>query len=142
MLSQILRASRGPRRIHGFCDNRPLHTKTRLFTDGVFRDLTNMRVQVPWIEALRQQRDAAATPRSAQSKQGAQISVAPKRMSESYHKVVRYIELKAAMTEHLTLLIPAQILPLAKDPWLLDNYLNVNGHIRFVFFGYLRVFDE
>lgn len=35
--------------------------------------------------------------------------LAPKRMSDSFHRVV---------------------IPLAQDPWLLDNYLNANGHIR------------
>ncbi|KAK5733188.1 hypothetical protein LTR17_009930 [Elasticomyces elasticus] len=80
-------------------------------TDGVFRDLTDQRVQTPWIEAFRKRQmegeDAAqgkGEPRTPKER-----DLSPKKMSDSYHSV---------------------ILPLAQDPWLLDTYLNASGHIR------------
>lgn len=70
-----------------------------------------MRVRTPWIEALRNQQ--------AEGKQAVEPSGKPevpkdrnmqaKHMNDSYHSVV---------------------LPLARDPWLLDTYLNSSGHIR------------
>ncbi|KAK7555762.1 HotDog domain-containing protein [Phyllosticta citricarpa] len=80
-------------------------------TDGVFRDLTEARIQTPWIEALRKkQRDGEDPTRASGIPQvPANRKLEPKRMSDSYHRV---------------------ILPLAQDPWLLDTYLNSSGHIR------------
>jgi hypothetical protein len=85
-------------------------SKTRC-TDGVFKELTSMRVRTPWVEAFRQQQ--------AEGKKAAEPSGKPevpkdrnlkaKHMNDSYHSVV---------------------LPLARDPWLLDTYLNSSGHIR------------
>jgi acyl-coenzyme A thioesterase 9 len=82
------------------------------YTDGVFRELTSMRVRTPWVEALRAQQQGGQ-----QSGKSAGMPELPKdrdlppkkRMSDSYHSVV---------------------LPLARDPWLLDTYLNSSGHIR------------
>ncbi|KAK4696775.1 acyl-coenzyme A thioesterase 9, partial [Lecanoromycetidae sp. Uapishka_2] len=91
--------------------SRAIHTTPACRTDGVYSDLTNMRVRTPWVEALRKQReegidptkksDTPATPQDRDLK--------PKKMSDSFHRVV---------------------IPLAQDPWLLDNYLNANGHVR------------
>ncbi|KAF1814424.1 Thioesterase/thiol ester dehydrase-isomerase [Eremomyces bilateralis CBS 781.70] len=90
--------------------SRQFHVQTKLNTDGVFKELTEQRVLTPWITALRS--------RQAQDGKGAEPSepgkpmrrtLEPKRMSDSYHRV---------------------ILPLAKDPWLSDTYLNADGHIR------------
>ncbi|KAL3423114.1 hypothetical protein PVAG01_04861 [Phlyctema vagabunda] len=76
--------------------------------DGVYSELTAMRTQTPFIEAFKKQQDAkneTSKPVPAQTK----IDNSPKTMSQSYHKV---------------------ILPLARDPWLLDSYINSSGHIR------------
>ncbi|MCJ1475221.1 hypothetical protein MMC13_003882 [Lambiella insularis] len=70
-----------------------------------------MRVKIPYIEALRKQRHEGEDPakKSSTPATPSDRDLSPKKMSESYHRV---------------------ILPLARDPWLLDNYLNANGHIR------------
>lgn len=70
-----------------------------------------MRVRTPWVEAFRNQQaggkssaEPVGKPRVPKDRQ-----LTPKHMDESYHSVV---------------------LPLARDPWLLDTYLNASGHIR------------
>ncbi|KAH6639484.1 HotDog domain-containing protein [Boeremia exigua] len=80
-------------------------------TDGVFRELTSMRVRTPWVEALRNQQQEGQQPGKPSGKPQVpkDRDLPPKRMSDSYHSV---------------------ILPLARDPWLLDTYLNSSGHIR------------
>ena len=86
-------------------------------TDGVFRGLTDGRLPTPWIEAFRkQQADRAAAAASearpqARPQAQQQRDLSPKRMSDSYHRVV---------------------LPLGQDPWLSDTYINSSGHIRYV----------
>ncbi|ORY09349.1 HotDog domain-containing protein [Clohesyomyces aquaticus] len=82
-----------------------------LATDGVFRELTAVRVRTPWVEALQRQRQEGTDPTKASGKSqvAADRKLEPKRMSDSYHSVT---------------------LPLAQDPWLLDTYLNSSGHIR------------
>lgn len=87
------------------------HTYVSRQTDGVFRELTSMRVRTPWIEALRQQQTesiGSAPPSGEPEMAGVRVNE-PKHMDDSYHAVV---------------------LPLARDPWLLDTYLNSSGHIR------------
>lgn len=82
-------------------------------TDGVYRELTSARVPTPWIEALRRKEaglevnEVVSDTKEAKAKR-----TEGKRMSESYHSVV---------------------LPLARDPWLGDTYLNSSGHIRYAF---------
>lgn len=67
-------------------------------------------MRTPWIEALRKSREA--TPDfSTASDGGNSPKLAPKRMSESYTRIV---------------------LPLEQDPWLLDSYANASGQIRCV----------
>ncbi|KAF2002731.1 Thioesterase/thiol ester dehydrase-isomerase [Amniculicola lignicola CBS 123094] len=71
-----------------------------------------MRVRTPWVEALREQQRKGtdpSTPSGGKQQVLSDRKLAPKRMSDSFHKVV---------------------LPLAQDPWLLDTYLNSSGHIR------------
>ena len=70
-----------------------------------------MRVRTPWVEAFRKQQQEGQQPgkASGESEVPKDRDLSPKRMSESYHSVV---------------------LPLARDPWLLDTYLNSSGHIR------------
>ncbi|KAF2085883.1 Thioesterase/thiol ester dehydrase-isomerase [Saccharata proteae CBS 121410] len=92
-------------------NSRTLHNTVARSTDGVFRELTEVRVRTPWVEALRQKQASGQDPTEASGKPQvpADRKLEPKRMSDSYHSV---------------------ILPLARDPWLLDTYLNSSGHIR------------
>ncbi|KAI9712643.1 MAG: hypothetical protein M1812_006823 [Candelaria pacifica] len=70
-----------------------------------------MRVRTPWVEALRKKQEEGHDPTRASNIQvtPADRDLTPKKMSDSYHRVV---------------------IPLAQDPWLLDSYLNASGHIR------------
>ncbi|RYN39451.1 hypothetical protein AA0114_g11254 [Alternaria tenuissima] len=90
---------------------RTLHASPSRRTDGVFRELTAMRVRTPWVEALRQQQVEGKQHKEPSGKPEVpkDRKLTPKRMDESYHSVV---------------------LPLAQDPWILDTYLNSSGHIR------------
>jgi acyl-coenzyme A thioesterase 9 len=80
-------------------------------TDGVYAELTSMRVKTPWIEALRKKQEEGYDPtrKSNKPETPPDRDLSPKSMADSYHRVV---------------------LPLARDKWLGDNYLNSNGHIR------------
>jgi len=80
-------------------------------TDGVFQELTSMRVRTPWVEAFRKQQQDGHQPGKISGKPEVPKNrdLAPKRMTESQHSVV---------------------IPLAQNPWLLDTYLNASGHIR------------
>jgi acyl-coenzyme A thioesterase 9 len=83
------------------------HTTTPRKTDGVFQGLEDKRQPMPWIEAFeRQQRGLPAHKSDDYPKER---DLTPKKMSDSYHRVV---------------------LPLKKDPWLSDTYVNSSGHIR------------
>jgi acyl-coenzyme A thioesterase 9 len=106
---------------------RPFSTTWSAQTDGVFRKLTEMRVPVPWIDALRDRQrkikelgnagDGVKITSSETSSE--EHNIAPKRMSDSYVSV---------------------ILPLGQDKWLSDTYLNSEGNIRCasLFFGFLE----
>lgn len=76
-------------------------------TDGVFRGLTDTRLPMPWIEAFRLQQEGQKAESSETS--GQERDLTPKKMTDSYHRVV---------------------LPLGRDPWLSDTYINSSGHIR------------
>ncbi|KAF2201978.1 Thioesterase/thiol ester dehydrase-isomerase [Delitschia confertaspora ATCC 74209] len=91
--------------------HRSFHSSSSYRTDGVFRELTAMRVRTPWIEALRNKQTEEKDSTKARGKPSMpkDRKLEPKRMSDSYHSLV---------------------LPLAQDPWLLDSYLNASGHIR------------
>ena len=86
---------------------RCVHTTPTLRTDGVFRGLADTRLPMPWIQALRAQKDGKSTGHSETSQKERDLT--PKKMSDSYHRI---------------------ILPLAQDPWLSDTYINSSGHIR------------
>ncbi|KAG8412777.1 hypothetical protein J3459_013917 [Metarhizium acridum] len=106
----IVRAQQRPR--HSPCrlvQQRQLCNTPRLQTDGVFRALTEQRMQVPWIEAFRKQQSEMANKSHSEPRAPAKPDLTPKKMSDSYHSV---------------------ILPLAQEPSLLDTYLNATGHIR------------
>ncbi|KAI4287596.1 MAG: hypothetical protein L6R35_003149 [Caloplaca aegaea] len=115
--TQILRGMARPPilyskyRLMGFMNARHFHISTKLRTDGVFKELTEMRVRTPWIEALKKKQDEGIDPtkKSDIAATPPDRDLTPKRMADSYHRVV---------------------IPLAQDPWLLDNYLNADGHIR------------
>ena len=60
-------------------------------TDGVYSALTEMRVKTPWVEALKSKRE-----KGSEKAESSQIStesnggdLSPKKMSDSYHRVVR-----------------------------------------------------
>ncbi|KAI0844237.1 Thioesterase/thiol ester dehydrase-isomerase [Daldinia vernicosa] len=86
---------------------RCLHGTAFLRTDGVFRGLTDDRLSTPWIEAWRLQQEGKNV--VADEVQPQERDLTPKKMSDSYHRVV---------------------LPLGRDPWLSDTYINSSGHIR------------
>lgn len=87
---------------------RYLHGTPSRRTDGVFRGLTDDRLPTPWIEAFqRQQEGKGAGPSSDKP---CERDMTPRKMSDSYHRVV---------------------LPLGRDPWLSDTYINSSGHIRY-----------
>lgn len=79
-------------------------------TDGVYRELTEMRVRRPWIEAFREsQRKGDTQSVNAQTACPPKLDLTPKTMADSYVRL---------------------ILPLGQDPWMLDTYANVSGQIR------------
>lgn len=69
---------------------RQLHTTPSYRTDGVYRDLTNMRVRTPWVEALRKQREEGIDPtkKSSTPATPSDRDLRPKKMFESFHRVV------------------------------------------------------
>lgn len=70
---------------------RRFHVTPAPSTDGVYRDLTNMRVRTPWVEALRKQREEASDPTRTSRTPAPPIDrdLTPKKMSDSFHRVVR-----------------------------------------------------
>jgi acyl-coenzyme A thioesterase 9 len=91
--------------------SRSFHCSEAKRTDGVFKELTSMRVRTPWVEALKQQQSGGkqSDEPSGKPEVPKERDLSAKHMDDSYHSVV---------------------LPLARDPWLLDTYLNSSGHIR------------
>ena len=58
-------------------------------TDGVFRALTENRVQTPWVEALeRQQKEGHDPTKPSGPSLDKERDLTPKKMSDSYHSVV------------------------------------------------------
>ena len=57
-------------------------------TDGVFRGLEDTRLPVPWIEAWRLQKEGKNPVPTEDSHQKRDLS--PKKMSDSYHRVVSF----------------------------------------------------
>ena len=85
-----------------------MHCSPQRRTDGVFRALTDARIAIPWITALR----GSQSSEKVEGKPGpnlCQRDLTPKRMQDSFHRVV---------------------LPLAQDKWLSDTYLNASGNLR------------
>ena len=90
---------------HGF------HSSKMWNTDGVYHELTSMRVKTPFLEALRRQREEGHDSRNVSDKPATPPGrdLSPKKMADSYHRVV---------------------LPLACDAWLSDKYVNSSGKLR------------
>ncbi|KIV91423.1 hypothetical protein PV10_05964 [Exophiala mesophila] len=88
--------------------SRTFHTSPYRRTDGVYKELTEMRIRTPWIEALRDAQNNKSSP-TATAPPPAKVDLTPKKMSDSYVSLV---------------------LPLAQDKWLLDTYANYTGQIR------------
>jgi len=67
-----------------------LHTTPACRTDGVYADLTNMRVKAPWIEALRKQREGGFDPTKKEDTPSVPTDrdLRPKKMADSFHRVV------------------------------------------------------
>ncbi len=64
----------------------------RRTTDGVYRELTAMRIRTPFIEAFRKQQDQQEQGEASDtgSKPAAKPDLAPKSMKDSYHRVVSH----------------------------------------------------
>ena len=65
----------------------PFHTSKVSSTDGVYQDLTNMRVRKPWVQALREQKETSTQLETTKSSTSNR-DLRPKKMSDSYHRVV------------------------------------------------------
>ena len=77
-------------RCQNWASGKPFHTSQSVKTDGVYHELTAMRVRTPWIEAFRKQQEESSTEdRSASPATAAKHENFPKRMSDSYHRIVR-----------------------------------------------------
>ncbi|KAI1827300.1 Thioesterase/thiol ester dehydrase-isomerase [Xylaria intraflava] len=86
---------------------RSIHATPVRRTDGVFSGLTDGRPRLPWIEAFKLQQEGKNI--SLHDGMPDQRDMSPKKMSDSYHRVV---------------------LPLGREPSLSDAYINSSGHIR------------
>ncbi|CAK7206322.1 hypothetical protein SEUCBS139899_009111 [Sporothrix eucalyptigena] len=87
--------------------SRTFTTSSPQRTDGVFRGLTDTRLPIPWIEAFRKQQEGQMAELAEANNEERDLT--PRKMKDSYHRVV---------------------LPLGRDPWLSDTYINSSGHIR------------
>lgn len=69
---------------------RKLHSTAARHTDGVYNALTEMRVRTPWIEALRRKEEATKNGKSGSNEPAtpSDRDLTPKKMSDSYHRVV------------------------------------------------------
>ena len=74
-----------------FLERRQLSVSAPRGTDGVFRELTDQRVQVPWVEAFRKREREGHDPTKASGKPQTPENrdLSAKKMSDSYHSVVR-----------------------------------------------------
>ncbi|KAI6082517.1 Thioesterase/thiol ester dehydrase-isomerase [Hypoxylon rubiginosum] len=94
-------------RFYGYYPRKCLHGTAVRRTDGVFAGLADNRLPMPWIEAWRLQQEKKNV--ASDESRPQERDLTPKKMSDSYHRVV---------------------LPLGRDPWLSDAYMNASGHIR------------
>ena len=66
---------------------RRLHDTASCSTDGVYSAITAMRVETPWIEALRKKKAEEAHPGKA-SRTPVEPDLSPKKMSDSHYRLV------------------------------------------------------
>ena len=99
---------------------RGLSSSARLQTDGVFRALTDNRVQTPWIEALRKkQREEHDGPRPSgkpKTPSDHERDLTPRPMADSYHSVVRPWPCSRALTNAVRLTDADVDTPLGPGP--------------------------
>ena len=67
---------------------RPFSSSPARPTDGVFRALSENRVQTPWVEAFERQQNEGHDP-TKPSGPPLERDLTPRKMSDSYHSVVR-----------------------------------------------------
>lgn len=105
-----LRSIFRPRTIGACHARRAISISAPRQTDGVFRALTEERVQTPWIEAWRKQQSEgnAAQEPSGKPETPADRDLTPRTMSSSYHSVVRQMLRRRSMFEGLPLHISSQ----------------------------------
>ena len=89
-MRSLLRVGPVRRTASHFQQCRRLSVTVQRQTDGVFRELTNKRIQTPWVEALRKKQKEGHDPTQASGKPEtpAERDLSPKKMSDSYHSVV------------------------------------------------------
>ena len=88
---RLARASTQIDRSHGSSGSARCFTAVhRKQTDGVFRALTDERVQMPWVEALRKQQNERSEPGEAEQspRTPKDRDLTPKKMDDNYHSVV------------------------------------------------------
>ncbi len=97
-MRQVLRSGRTRQATYRAIRSRRFSVSAHSQTDGVFRELTDQRVQTPWIEAFRQRQregqeavQAKGVPQTPKDR-----DLSPKKMSDSYHSVVW----RAILMEH------------------------------------------
>lgn len=66
---------------------RPFHSTEDLLTDGVYKELAEMRVRTPWIEALRRKKEQENSP-TPSDVEPVKVDLTPKKMSDSYVRLV------------------------------------------------------
>lgn len=69
-----------------------IHTTASLQTDGVFRALTESRITVPWIDAFNKIKSGEKPQdieKDSTDEHPKKRDLTPKKMSDSYHRVVR-----------------------------------------------------
>ncbi|KAF5874881.1 putative acyl- thioester hydrolase protein [Botrytis fragariae] len=115
-----LRMRAGNQVRNGYARN--FSTGMRRETDGVYRELTAMRTRVPFIEAFRRE-EAKKAGRDVE--EGEEEKVGGEK-----EKVVQRGEGEGLEMKSMRDSFHRVILPLASDPWLLDNYITASGHIR------------
>lgn len=111
---------------------RSIASTPRCRTDGVYRELTAMRTRTPFIEALRTQQQGEHGSPTVPTDHS-ERDVSPKSMSDSLTRIVSpHAPCPHSHQSHdrERRANDSKILPLARDPWLLDSYINASGHIR------------
>ena len=107
LLGRILAVARPATRATKYECVQPFSSSCVRATDGVYKELTAMRVRKPWIEAFRESQQTGW--RTSAPKEYPKPDTTPKTMQDSYVRI---------------------ILPLGQDPWLLDTYSNATGQLR------------